>query len=80
MLDPLADHTMEEWRGTGVYAIVHLGSGKKDVGSAAKCFARRWRKHLQDLKNGTHHSRLLQRAFDKYGGIDQEGLRMVRQN
>jgi group I intron endonuclease len=52
---------------TGVYMIEHTASGKKYVGSAAKSFSRRWHTHRSRLRNGTHHSRHLQAAWDKYG-------------
>ncbi len=49
----------------GVYAI----RGPKDciyIGSA-RCIQQRWRIHKHDLKKGRHHSKYLQRAWDKYG-------------
>jgi len=52
---------------SGVYVIEHIASGKKYVGSAARSISRRWDQHRHDLRKGTHHSVLLQRAWNKYG-------------
>ena len=52
---------------TGIYAIVHKASGKRYVGQAARTFALRRRSHAHQLRNGKHHSRYLQRAYNKYG-------------
>ncbi len=51
---------------SGIYAITHLASGRRYIGSA-KNFGGRWSLHRTDLAKGTHHSRYLQRAWDKYG-------------
>ena len=52
----------------GIYVIVNRLNGNTYVGSAVK-FTRRWKKHKSDLKAGKHHSRHLQRAWDKYGDV-----------
>jgi len=51
---------------TGVYEIVNNTNGKRYVGSAVY-FAARWGCHRRQLRAGTHHSVLLQRAWNKYG-------------
>lgn len=51
---------------TGIYAITCLPTGKQYVGSAVR-FASRWSVHRHQLRRGTHHSIILQRAWDKYG-------------
>lgn len=56
-----------EVKSTGVYVIEHIASGKKYVGSAAKSIKARWRHHRYQLRKGTHHSIILQRAWNKYG-------------
>jgi group I intron endonuclease len=59
------DATMYSLPLMGVYAI----RGPKDciyIGSA-KCIQHRWRTHIHDLKKSRHHSKHLQRAWDKYG-------------
>lgn len=53
-------------RGAGIYRIVNLANGKCYVGSARN-LAGRWRGHLCDLRQGKHHSVLLQRAWEKHG-------------
>jgi group I intron endonuclease len=49
---------------SGIYAIVNRNSGKLYVGSAVH-FHDRWREHRHHLAKSKHHSRYLQRAFDK---------------
>jgi len=59
------DATMYSVPQMGIYAI----RGPKDciyIGSA-KCVQHRWHIHKNDLKNGRHHSKHLQRAWNKYG-------------
>lgn len=51
---------------SGIYKITNLLNGKCYVGSA-RSLDSRWRRHSHDLAHGKHHSRKLQRAFDKYG-------------
>jgi len=50
---------------SGIYTIASP-SGKRYVGSAVH-FGRRWSIHRVQLRKGTHHSKALQRAFNKYG-------------
>ena len=52
---------------TGVYRIHCDVTLKNYIGSAAKCFLRRWNMHRHQLRAGKHHSSLLQRAWNKYG-------------
>lgn len=58
---------MENGSKTGVYRILNTANGKQYIGSTAMSFAKRWREHIRDLRRGTHHSVLLQRAWVKYG-------------
>lgn len=50
----------------GVYLIEHLESGRRYVGSAV-LLKKRWKEHLRQLTENRHHSRFLQRAWNKYG-------------
>ena len=50
----------------GIYEIVNTVNGKRYIGSA-RDVSKRFKKHRWDLKNGTHHSQILQRAVNKYG-------------
>ena len=52
--------------GSGIYAIVHIETGRKYVGSAVN-LTKRWNIHRHGLRNKKHHSAALQRAWDKYG-------------
>src|SRR6185503_16448452 len=51
---------------SGIYIIRCLKNNKVYVGSAIR-FTIRWREHRWALAKGTHHSVLLQRAWNKYG-------------
>jgi group I intron endonuclease len=51
---------------SGIYQILHVPSGKLYLGSAADIH-QRWRVHRGLLRKGSHHSRILQRGWDKYG-------------
>jgi group I intron endonuclease len=50
---------------SGIYVIRNIVNGKKYVGSAANIYDR-WGLHIKTLELGTHHNRLLQRAWNKY--------------
>lgn len=50
----------------GVYAIVHLASGKRYVGSSVN-IRRRRASHFRELRSGSHSNRHLQAAWNKYG-------------
>ena len=49
-----------------VYAIEHRDSGKAYVGSTKQYETRKY-EHIKNLLAGTHHSPMLQNAWDKYG-------------
>jgi len=51
---------------SGIYAIINMVNGKQYVGSAVD-IRRRWLVHRWELRRGTHHSGILQRAWVKYG-------------
>lgn len=55
---------LTEHRRPGIYQITL--QGRIYVGSAVRIDVR-WRAHRNDLNRGKHHSRLLQRTFNKYG-------------
>lgn len=50
----------------GIYLITNTVNGRRYVGSATS-FKKRWRLHEVQLQEGRHHSRYLQRAWNKYG-------------
>ncbi len=50
----------------GVYAIIHIESGRRYIGSARDIYAR-WRWHKSDLRRGVSLCRYLQNAWTKYG-------------
>lgn len=52
---------------SGVYAITHIASGKRYIGSASVTFKGRWKTHRDRLRASRHHSRYLQAAWNKYG-------------
>ncbi len=49
-----------------IYQILNLKNGKCYVGST-KDLIPRWRLHRKDLVGNKHHSKKLQRAYNKYG-------------
>lgn len=51
---------------SGVYCIENKVNGRSYVGSAVD-IAKRWKEHLRQLREGRHHSRFMQRCWDKYG-------------
>jgi group I intron endonuclease len=50
----------------GVYAIVHLASGRRYIGSSNDVPVR-WKGHRSDLRRGVHHATTLQNAWNKDG-------------
>ena len=50
----------------GIYQIKNLVSKKIYVGSSTD-IDNRWSVHRKTLRNGSHHNRYLQRAWNKYG-------------
>jgi phage antirepressor YoqD-like protein len=75
-LHKLHNYTDEELAKTGVYAIVSTVNNKVYIGSASHLskinpshsgFWGRWNMHLNHLKRNKHHSKYLQRHFNKYG-------------
>jgi len=51
---------------SGIYAIIHSGSGKFYIGSSLDMRGR-WSQHKHKLVRNQHHSRHLQSAWNKYG-------------
>jgi group I intron endonuclease len=62
---------MMDLRRSGIYEIRHKPSGRRYVGSAVS-IRKRWGEHQRGLGIGRHHSRFLQRAWDKHGEADFE--------
>lgn len=56
-------------KGSGIYLILQLSSGKHYVGSAS-CFATRFSTHKSELNSNTHCNQKLQRAWNKHGSDD----------
>lgn len=50
---------------TGIYGILNQDTEKWYVGQAIN-IERRWEKHRQELRSGTHHSEKLQRSYEKH--------------
>jgi group I intron endonuclease len=51
---------------SSIYKITHVASGRFYIGSAVNTKAR-WIRHEQQLKRNQHHSKYLQRLYNKYG-------------
>jgi group I intron endonuclease len=56
----------EHQKSSGIYKITNITNNKCYVGST-KNFAKRWKQHIKELKNNSHHSIKLQRSFNKHG-------------
>jgi group I intron endonuclease len=52
---------------SGIYEIINVVNGHRYIGSAIN-LRHRWKHHKGDLRNNIHHSWILQRAWNKYGG------------
>lgn len=52
---------------TGIYKIYNRANKKYYIGSTQDSFMKRWKHHIDLLRNGTHKNSHLQRAFNKYG-------------
>lgn len=50
----------------GIYSITHVSSGRMYIGSSTRIHFR-WNQHRASLNRGDHHSKYLQRVWDKYG-------------
>lgn len=51
---------------TGIYTIESKINSCRYVGSAVS-LKKRWRDHIRQLSQGVHHSKFMQRSWDKYG-------------
>ena len=51
---------------TGIYKITNLTTCKSYIGSAVD-MSKRWSLHRRSLRKGTHHSKYLQRSWNKRG-------------
>lgn len=61
---------------SGIYEIVNTANGRRYIGSAAN-FEGRFAAHRTGLRKGTHHSRYLQQAWNKYGAGSFEFRRLL---
>ena len=55
---------------TGIYKIQSKAKPERIYIGSAVNVPNRWKGHIRDLGNGKHHSKKLQRHFDKYGERD----------
>jgi group I intron endonuclease len=51
---------------TGIYEIRNTKNGRRYIGSAVNV-SKRWRDHIRQLEDGRHHSRFMQRCWNKNG-------------
>lgn len=76
------DHYSKEiLRKGGIYQITNMVNGKVYVGSAVN-FRTRFNGHIRDLRGNKHHSKYLQRAFNKYGSnsFEWEILKVIEKS
>lgn len=62
----MADESLADLERSGIYQIQNTKTGKRYIGSAVR-IRNRWAVHRHGLVRGVHHSRHLQRAWDKHG-------------
>lgn len=55
---------------SGIYKIQSIKKPDRIYIGSSVNVSNRWKGHLRDLKNGKHHSKKLQRHYDKYGVSD----------
>lgn len=55
------------FKGTGVYIIENTKTNKYYIGSTLVSFERRFKDHIKKLRSDNHHSKKLQRSFNKHG-------------
>lgn len=55
---------------SGIYKIQSLIKPERIYIGSAQNFKHRWNNHLKRLRNGNHHSTILQNHFNKYGESD----------
>lgn len=55
---------------SGIYQIKSISNPTRFYIGSAKNISKRWKIHLFDLQNNRHHSKKLQRHFNKYGEAD----------
>src|SRR5690349_14710919 len=51
----------------GIYAIVNQITNVWYIGMTTTSFRSRWLHHVEDLRQGTHHNKGLQRDYNTYG-------------
>lgn len=51
---------------TCIYAIFNVANGKLYIGQSVD-HKKRWKNHIHELNNGTHHNSYLQNSWNKYG-------------
>ena len=60
----------------GIYSITHIDSGRQYIGSSGD-FKDRWRRHIASLRKNKHHSKFLQRVWNKYGEAKFEFKQLI---
>lgn len=74
-VSPYTPHALEELEQTGIYKIQNKVNGRFYIGSASVTgrktfngFRTRWTGHIYYLNKGNHKNKILQQAWNKYGG------------
>lgn len=57
---------------TGIYCILNKNTGKCYIGSSSRDIYERWEIHKSQLNRKKHHSKYLQKSWNKYGSEDFE--------
>jgi group I intron endonuclease len=61
---------------TGIYMILNIENGRYYIGSAMR-FNKRWKEHLRGLENNRHHSKFMQRDWNKCGAEFFKFIKLV---
>jgi group I intron endonuclease len=65
---------------SGIYEIKSKSKPERSyIGSAINIY-KRWQHHSEDLRKGNHHSKKLQRHYNKYGEFDLEYVILMECN
>jgi len=57
---------LPEENNTGIYEIRNITNGRIYIGSAVN-ISKRWRDHLRQLESNNHHSKFMNRCWNKHG-------------
>ena len=63
----MTNHTKEELKQFGIYAIKNTINDKMYIGSTRASFYDRWSQHMQQFEKNEHSNKYMQNSWNKYG-------------